>query len=61
MSVRIFPRPLGGVLTTLLQLLTAHSSVLSQQHRAEIHNDMLRAGKYDDVPRRSAPWAYLLR
>lgn len=61
MSVRIFPRPLGGVLTTMLQALTAHSPVFSRQPRVEIHNDMLRAGKYDDVPRRSASWVYLLR
>ena len=61
MSARIFSRPFSGFLTTLLHTLTAHFPVFVPQPRVEIHNDLLRAGKYDEQPRRFTPWEHLLR
>jgi hypothetical protein len=61
MSARISSRPLGGLVTTLLRILTAHFPALARRPRVEIHNDLLRAGKYDEQPRRFTPWEHLLR
>jgi hypothetical protein len=61
MSARISSRPLGGLLTTLLRTLTAHFAAFAPQRRVEIHNDLLRAGKYDEPPQPFTPWEHLLR
>jgi hypothetical protein len=59
MSVRIFPRPLGGLLTTLFRSLTAHCPVRAHHHA--VHDDTLRAGQFDQEPRPFTPWEHLLR